>query len=64
MLGDMLAIMPEVAEGDSLPSPESLRKKIIVKGKVTRAGEVRNSNCMWRRSCWEEPMVCSTTSIC
>ena len=35
-----MAVLPELGEGDPLPSPESLRGKIIIKGKVVREGEV------------------------
>lgn len=36
-----MAVLPELGEGDPLPSPESLRGKIIIKGKVVKEGEVR-----------------------
>lgn len=36
-----MAVLPELREGDPLPSPESLRGKIVIKGKVVRDGEVR-----------------------
>ena len=38
--GKTMAVLPELGEGDPLPSPESLRGKIIIKGKVVREGEV------------------------
>ncbi|CAM9663690.1 unnamed protein product [Laminaria digitata] len=39
--GKTMAVLPELGEGDPLPSPESLRGKIVIKGKVVRDGEVR-----------------------
>ena len=36
-----MAVLPELGDGDPLPSPESLRGKIVIKGKVVRDGEVR-----------------------
>ncbi|CAM9667713.1 unnamed protein product [Scytosiphon promiscuus] len=39
VLGDKMAVLPELGEGDPLPSPESLRGKIVIKGKVVREGE-------------------------
>lgn len=35
-----MAVLPDLAEGDPLPSPESMRGKIIIKGKVVKEGEV------------------------
>lgn len=40
VLGDMLEVMPDIVDGNTLPSPESLRGKVIIKGKVVRGGEV------------------------
>lgn len=40
IFGDLLAELPELAEGELLPSPESLRGKIVIKGKVVKEGEV------------------------
>lgn len=40
IIGDTIAVLPELGEGDPLPSPESLRGKIVIKGKVVREGEV------------------------
>eukprot|EP00903_Cladosiphon_okamuranus_P007222 g7010.t1 len=39
IIGDTIAVLPELREGEPLPSPESLRGKIIIKGKVVREGE-------------------------
>ncbi|CAM9840055.1 unnamed protein product [Ectocarpus sp. 4 AP-2014] len=39
IIGDTMAVLPELGEGDPLPSPESLRGKIIIKGKVVKEGE-------------------------
>ena len=39
--GKTMVVLPDLGEGDPLPSPESLRGKIIIKGKVVRDGEVR-----------------------
>lgn len=44
VLGDMMAVLPDLEEGDPLPSPESLRGKIVIKGKVVRDGEVRGGD--------------------
>lgn len=41
IIGDTIAVLPELKEGEPLPSPESLRGKIIIKGKVVKEGEVR-----------------------
>lgn len=42
IIGDTIAALPELEDGDPLPSPESLRGKIIIKGKVVKEGEVRH----------------------
>lgn len=44
VLGDLLAKPPDVEDGVPLPSPESLRGKIIIKGKVVRDGEVKHKS--------------------
>lgn len=41
VFGDLIAELPELAEGELLPSPESLRGKIVIKGKMVKNGEVR-----------------------
>lgn len=41
VFGELIAELPELSEGELLPSPESLRGKIIIKGKKTKEGEVR-----------------------
>lgn len=43
IIGDTIAALPELREGDPLPSPESLRGKIVIKGKVVKEGEVGQS---------------------
>lgn len=40
VFGDTIAELPELGEGVPLPCPESLRGKIIIKGKVVKEGEV------------------------
>eukprot|EP00752_Nemacystus_decipiens_P001301 g1292.t1 len=39
IIGDTIAVLPELKEGEPLPSPESLRRKIVIKGKVVKEGE-------------------------
>ncbi|CAM9183166.1 unnamed protein product [Pylaiella littoralis] len=39
IIGDTMAELPELGEGDPLPSPESLRGKVIIKGKVVKEGD-------------------------
>lgn len=36
----MIAVLPEGESMEALPSPESLKRKIIIKGKVVKNGEV------------------------
>lgn len=40
VFGEMIAVLPDLADGGVLPSPESLKRKIIIKGKVVKNGEV------------------------
>lgn len=41
IIGDTIAVLPDgLKDGDPLPSPESLKGKIVIKGKVVKEGEV------------------------